>query len=130
MEKGVRIVRGEDNHGHSHGHSHSSASKKAKKSDPEEEEDTTATTELSQGSSGGETSERRRKQTSKLSSTKQKTNKSQRNESKVVEAHEGSHTSIQVAAWLNLLADFMHNFTDGLAIGASFIAGSTIGFGN
>ncbi|KAL7070638.1 hypothetical protein ACQ4LE_009978 [Meloidogyne hapla] len=34
---------------------------------------------------------------------------------------------MRVAAYLNLVADFMHNFTDGLAIGASFIAGTTIG---
>lgn len=31
---------------------------------------------------------------------------------------------IQVGAYLNLAADFAHNFTDGLAIGASFLAGT------
>ena len=34
---------------------------------------------------------------------------------------------IQVAGYLNLAADFAHNFTDGLAIGASFLAGQNIG---
>uniref|UniRef100_A0AC35UFU9 Zinc transporter n=1 Tax=Rhabditophanes sp. KR3021 TaxID=114890 RepID=A0AC35UFU9_9BILA len=34
---------------------------------------------------------------------------------------------IKVAAYLNLAADFTHNFTDGLAIGASFIAGPYVG---
>lgn len=34
---------------------------------------------------------------------------------------------IQVAGYLNLAADFSHNFTDGLAIGASFLAGQNIG---
>ncbi|CAG0920765.1 unnamed protein product [Notodromas monacha] len=34
---------------------------------------------------------------------------------------------VKVAAYLNLAADFTHNFTDGLAIGASFLRGSTIG---
>lgn len=34
---------------------------------------------------------------------------------------------IKIAGYLNLAADFMHNFTDGLAIGASFIAGNSIG---
>ncbi|CAK1549991.1 unnamed protein product [Leptosia nina] len=35
---------------------------------------------------------------------------------------------IKIAGYLNLAADFTHNFTDGLAIGASFIAGQNIGF--
>ena len=32
-----------------------------------------------------------------------------------------------MSAYLNLAADFAHNFTDGLAIGASYIAGRGIG---
>lgn len=35
---------------------------------------------------------------------------------------------IKIAGYLNLAADFTHNFTDGLAIGASYIAGQNIGF--
>ncbi|KIH69534.1 hypothetical protein ANCDUO_00118 [Ancylostoma duodenale] len=42
---------------------------------------------------------------------------------------EQKQEGIKVAAYLNLVADFAHNFTDGLAIGASFIAGTTIGVG-
>lgn len=34
---------------------------------------------------------------------------------------------INVAGYLNLAADFTHNFTDGLAIGASYLAGNSIG---
>lgn len=34
---------------------------------------------------------------------------------------------IQIAGYLNLAADFTHNFTDGLAIGASYLAGETVG---
>lgn len=34
---------------------------------------------------------------------------------------------IEVAGYLNLVADFTHNFTDGLAIGASFLAGQKVG---
>ncbi|GAB0087136.1 Protein catecholamines up [Sergentomyia squamirostris] len=34
---------------------------------------------------------------------------------------------IHIAGYLNLAADFTHNFTDGLAIGASYLAGSGIG---
>ncbi|XP_011506241.1 PREDICTED: protein catecholamines up-like [Ceratosolen solmsi marchali] len=35
---------------------------------------------------------------------------------------------IKVAGYLNLAADFLHNFTDGLAIGASYLAGNTVGY--
>lgn len=34
---------------------------------------------------------------------------------------------IKVSAYLNLAADFAHNFTDGLAIGASYLAGRGVG---
>lgn len=34
---------------------------------------------------------------------------------------------IKVAGYLNLAADFTHNFTDGLAIGASYLAGRNVG---
>lgn len=36
-------------------------------------------------------------------------------------------SDIKVAGYLNLAADFAHNFTDGLAIGASFLGGNTLG---
>lgn len=35
---------------------------------------------------------------------------------------------IKIAGYLNLAADFLHNFTDGLAIGASYLAGDSIGY--
>lgn len=34
---------------------------------------------------------------------------------------------MSVAGWLNVVADFTHNFTDGLAIGAAYLAGQNIG---
>lgn len=34
--------------------------------------------------------------------------------------------NLQVAGWLNIAADCMHNFTDGLAIGATFAAGGGV----
>lgn len=37
------------------------------------------------------------------------------------------HGHIHASGILNLIADFLHNFTDGLAIGASFISGSKLG---
>lgn len=41
--------------------------------------------------------------------------------------HGEKKDSIKITAYLNLAADFAHNFTDGLAIGASFIAGTAVG---
>lgn len=38
-----------------------------------------------------------------------------------------SGSDIKVAGYLNLAADFSHNFTDGLAIGASYLAGQSVG---
>ncbi len=38
-----------------------------------------------------------------------------------------SNGEIKVAGYLNLAADFTHNFTDGLAIGASYLAGRNVG---
>ncbi|KAJ3608918.1 hypothetical protein NHX12_023446 [Muraenolepis orangiensis] len=40
---------------------------------------------------------------------------------------EPQNTDIQVSAYLNLAADFTHNFTDGLAIGASFLVSPAVG---
>merc|ERR1712107_564204 len=43
------------------------------------------------------------------------------------EVEEVTGGDIKVAGFLNLAADCFHNFTDGLAIGASFLAGDSIG---
>ena len=39
----------------------------------------------------------------------------------------GAVAGVEVTGWLNLAADFSHNFTDGLAIGASFLASNRLG---
>lgn len=41
--------------------------------------------------------------------------------------HDEEVDDIDVSGYLNLAADFTHNFTDGLAIGASYLAGNSIG---
>jgi zinc transporter 7 len=111
VEKIVRIIRGEDSHG---GHSHSNTphptpakkkKEKAKESDDEGEK------------------VRERKEQKVWSNFLIKKIKNSK------EIAHLEHARIRVAAYLNLVADFMHNFTDGLAIGASFIAGTTIGVG-
>uniref|UniRef100_A0A1I8NFT5 Uncharacterized protein n=1 Tax=Musca domestica TaxID=7370 RepID=A0A1I8NFT5_MUSDO len=41
---------------------------------------------------------------------------------------QGDIERFEISGYLNLAADFAHNFTDGLAIGASYLAGNDIGF--
>lgn len=50
----------------------------------------------------------------------------EKKESKDVKKTE-EKANMAVAGYLNLAADFTHNFTDGLAIGASYLAGNSVG---
>lgn len=100
VEKLVRIFRGES--GHSHGHSHGDLRKEEKK--------------------------RLDKKSKAKKSDVSSTEESSCDESKKEPKEERQQTGFKVAAYLNLAADFAHNFTDGLAIGASYLAGPTIGF--
>ena len=61
----------------------------------------------------------------KSQSVKDKKEKTKKAEKAVEPAKE--EQQVKVAGYLNLFADFFHNFTDGLAIGASFIAGQSVG---
>merc|ERR1711944_204569 len=53
--------------------------------------------------------------------------KQDKKETKKTEAVAEERGEIKVAGVLNLFADGFHNFTDGLAIGASFAAGESVG---
>lgn len=58
----------------------------------------------------------------------EKTDKKKSNSDKKGKTAEPKQSEeIEVAGYLNLAADFTHNFTDGLAIGASYLAGNYIG---
>merc|ERR1711936_704278 len=60
--------------------------------------------------------------------TEEKEEKKKDIDKKVEKKEEASEEDdIKVAGYLNLAADCFHNFTDGLAIGASFLAGESIG---
>jgi zinc transporter 7 len=62
-----------------------------------------------------------------------KDDKKEDNEKDSKKGKKGDHSKkkkkegIKIAGYLNLAADFTHNFTDGLAIGASYLAGNSIG---
>nr|XP_006818785.1 PREDICTED: LOW QUALITY PROTEIN: zinc transporter SLC39A7-like [Saccoglossus kowalevskii] len=106
VEKFVRYVKGGHGHSHSHGHSHAAQQEERKDSDDAQKKDSTSDI-------------RQRKKTDSDEDKKEVVDKITEN------AEEES--DIKVAGYLNLAADFTHNFTDGLAIGASFLMGRTIG---
>lgn len=101
MDKALRIATGGAGHDHSHGHSHT-----------EKDETTAITTGSSKGSDGD--------------LKKRKSNKSSKPEPEQPEEKEIS-PSVKLAGYLNLIADFTHNITDGLAMSSSFYASPTIG---
>lgn len=84
---------------------------------------------LLRGGSGGHshqhtsTSPKEKSDKKKQSATEKKDPKTKANAKKSVDEVK----SIEISGYLNLAADFTHNFTDGLAIGASYLAGNWIG---
>jgi len=102
MDKGLRIATGgQGGHDHSHGHSHDKVEASAK------------TTGVDVGSSKDG-----------VRSRKSGTNGT----SSVVETAEKEiNASVKLGGYLNLIADFTHNITDGLALSSSFYASPTIG---
>ncbi|XP_077340805.1 zinc transporter Slc39a7-like isoform X2 [Lithobates pipiens] len=101
VEKFVRHLKGEDGHGHSHGHTH--APKEAKASESKDKED-----EKSEGKEG-------------VRKRKAENNGGKKGK------EEKPRSDMTVSGYLNLAADFTHNFTDGLAIGASFLVNTNVG---
>lgn len=118
VEKLIRIAKG----GHSHSHSAPSppptASSKSEESSEEQDK-----------SSSSKSSKKNKKATeSPKASNKSSSNKKDtKTGSKAVVAKGEDSGDIKVAGYLNLVADFSHNFTDGLAIGASYLAGRNVG---
>lgn len=84
--------------GHGHGHSHGHSHAAPKEKDSDAEEEK-----------------------EKKKEEKQTENKTQ------VKKEETKSSDIKVSGYLNLAADFTHNFTDGLAIGASFLVSPAVG---
>ncbi|CAK7227410.1 hypothetical protein SCUCBS95973_006533 [Sporothrix curviconia] len=117
MDKGLRIVTGGgDGHDHSHGspsHSHSHSHS--------HEADAKAVTTSSDAAASPGSAKSRGKRGGKNNS-----NKKDDDASKAVAAAE-ANASVKLSGYLNLIADFTHNITDGLAMSASFYASPTIG---
>ncbi|KAK4309334.1 hypothetical protein Pmani_019029 [Petrolisthes manimaculis] len=105
VEKLVRIFKG----GHMHSHSHA-VSSTVVNGDSKAVDGKTKEGEEDKDKKGDE----KQKKGEKKKGSKQDTKKKEGGE-------------IKVAGYLNLAADFTHNLTDGLAIGASFLAGKNVG---
>jgi zinc transporter 7 len=106
MDKGLRIATGgQGGHDHSHGHSHEKVEGTAKTTGAE--------------TNGSKDSLRARKPaasgvTSPATSIP-------------TESEKEINASVKLGGYLNLIADFTHNITDGLALSSSFYASPTIG---
>lgn len=108
MDKALRIATGGDGHSHDHGHSHS----QGKKDDLDIH---------SNGKSSGVF-------TSDSSSLKDRKSKSSTTAiAETPAVIEPINPSVKLAGLLNLIADFTHNITDGLALSSSFYASPTLG---
>ncbi|KAJ5108351.1 Zinc/iron permease [Penicillium angulare] len=107
MDKTLRIATGGEGHDHSHGHAHAHA----------EIEPTSSTT-------SAET-----KTESHADSLKQRRSTTSSSEVSVVPENKEKeiNPSVKLGGYLNLIADFTHNITDGLALSSSFYASPTIG---
>lgn len=104
MDKTLRIATGGDGgHDHSHGHAHA-----------HESEATAAAVAATGADTKGDGELKQRK-------TKSGADKPKDNDEKEI------NPSVKLGGYLNLIADFTHNITDGLALSSSFYASPTIG---
>jgi len=102
MDKGLRIATGGAGHSHDHGgHSHAEAKAEGASSAVEK--------------------------TGELKSRKKKANGAGPTGGAADKTDKEMNPSVKLAGYLNLIADFTHNITDGLAMSASFYASPTIG---
>ncbi|KKK21539.1 ZIP Zinc transporter [Aspergillus ochraceoroseus] len=103
MDKTLRIATGGEGHDHSHSHSHA-------------EQETHAVTSGAESSNNTELKQR-------------KSTKADSDSSSLVKEDEKDeiNPSVKLGGYLNLIADFTHNITDGLAMSSSFYASPTIG---
>lgn len=100
MDKSLRIATGGEG-GHDHGHSHGT--------------EDSATTTGSKSEKRGELKKRKNKSSTPTTETE------------VQKKTEDINPSAKLGGYLNLIADFTHNITDGLALSSSFYASPTLG---
>ncbi|MCJ1398554.1 hypothetical protein MMC11_001754 [Xylographa trunciseda] len=113
MDKGLRIATAGSG-GHSHNHEHNTINDGG--------HDLVQSPTASTGSSATTTSDGLK---SRKRSSGKSTSAMSRNKTSHVQAE--ASPSIRLSAYLNLIADFTHNITDGLALSSSFYASPTLG---
>ncbi|KAK9363706.1 ZIP zinc transporter-domain-containing protein [Lipomyces starkeyi] len=114
LDKTMRIFGGEGDHGHSHSHTHSQSS---------EDEDGKAVSS-SADKIADDTLRRRKPSVAAEHETETETETATETKRG---AEEEPGASVKLSAYLNLIADFSHNITDGLAIAASFYISQSVG---
>jgi len=119
IEKFARVLNVGHSHSHgSHGHSHASEDEKI-------EEKTIVEGNHKEDDKSEEASSDKEESKEEKEEDESKADKKSENESKSEES--SFLPKMEISGYLNLAADFSHNFTDGLAIGASYLAGNTVG---
>lgn len=124
VEKFVRIVKG--GHGHSHSAPKESVKKEAIVVENKSGDKAKDSEKVKEGEDVKNDTEEK-KRTDETTDNEQREREDASDEDDKHTKDETSNEDIQVAGYLNLAADFTHNFTDGLAIGASYLAGHRIG---
>lgn len=114
LEKLVRQISAKSGHGHSHSHSGDSRAKR------QAEEETSSSSKKGGSETGDDSTLRRRKP---KQTDESQTPATEEEEEKRKRGGGGGSKPIAPAGYLNLAADFSHNFTDGLALGATFLQG-------
>lgn len=109
MDKILRIATGGE--GHEHSHSHHAKSESESESEPDS---TSHAVTSGTDSQSGELKQRKQHPSSSSTQSPEKKEKE-------------TNPSVKLAGYLNLIADFTHNITDGLAMSSSFYASPTIG---
>lgn len=116
MDKGLRIATGgEGGHDHGHGHSHSHGHENGHAHTHADSTDAKSTAVESPTANGVKS----RKQANGVGSGKV--------EQAVAAEEKDLNQSVKLGGILNMIADFTHNITDGLAMSASFYASPTVG---
>uniref|UniRef100_A0A182F626 Zinc transporter n=1 Tax=Anopheles albimanus TaxID=7167 RepID=A0A182F626_ANOAL len=123
VEKAVRLIKKDGGHGHSHGGAQKAVA-------PKPAPTATSSDKSSSPPASPSKSKKDKKKDQKAepaAATSKSTKEEAKAKGKAVRKEPKKEEKIQIAGYLNLAADFTHNFTDGLAIGASYLAGNSIG---